>query len=492
MPERSSQASIDYASAGRATLGRDSKIDRGTSYPSLNETDEASQSRGQDDDVHEASGDRQGVSHLPEKDLGGANPPTGSSERQDKFAVEDETVNFKSRSDVEPATAAKFLGLSAGAAAGATLPAAALMTNSRDAKSHTSGETKMTEEAPKVVHNDPQTADARAAPAVPKSRPTPKASSTEHKEPETAQPSHPAVPQRPRKPSSDEIKHTPSIPARPTKERTLSAEKSVPSVPRRPASSTSQKESPQVPSRPTKTMSMPKDVGSKPEPAAKPNVPARPVPGKLAGSSKFAFASTLEAKLKAGPAPTKKKEVEAEEEEEKEKSAEPAKPLADARKGRAKGPQKRKPPTAASIPEESTPTGLSSALHSPVVERGETFISRFGVEMRSMSVQTGVIRITSPAGRMTIMENAGTDYVGQTVVVDSPTSKPQAIPESEQESEIEPISSTVEESKEDVSGISGQTEEEEPASHSKDDESSDLTSEAVDHKTDLEELTVYK
>lgn len=437
MNERASSDTLDYASAARATKARDNKIDRGTSYPSLAEMDEAGQPREQD----HYDGERQGVSHLPEKDLGGANPPTGTSQRQEKFAVEDETVNLKSDDAVEPATAAKFLGLSAGAAAGASLPAAALMTSSRDTKSNTAGETNITEPTPPLIHNRPELDTDKETPAIPQHRPSPKDSVSTDSTAGNRSAEGPVsgIPPRPQKTSGDDAGASPSIPARPA------AEKSLPVVPRRPASSASSKESPQVPSRPAKTNSMPKEGDSKPQPLARPNVPARPVPGKLAGSSKFAFASALEAKLKVGPALPKKKEVEVDQ----AMPEESVKPLVDARKGRAKGPQKRKPPTSASVPEgspsESVDAGkFSTGFASPVCEKGELFVSRFGVEMRSMSVQTGVIKISSPAGSMTVLEGAGTDYVGQTVVVDSPAARSRAIPEFAQSAERTPVSDTVE------------------------------------------------
>lgn len=407
-------------------MGRDDKIDRGTSYPSLNEMEQAENLNAEPDE-------RQGVSHLPGKDLGGANPPTGSSQRQEKFAVEDETAHFKTKDDVEPTTAAKFLGLSSAAAEGATLPAAALMTNSRDAKSGSAGETRFSDAAAPMIHNDPR---ASSGPSIPVHRPAPKFATAPSPEGvEKSQDSQPSAPPRPHKGVSEETKAAPHIPARPS-------DKSQPVVPRRPASSSSTRDLPQIPARPTKTNSMPKDAEDKPATAAKPGIPGRPVPGKLAGSSKFAFASALEAKLKVGPAPLKKKEIDI---PDAPAAEEASKPLTDARKGRAKGPQKRKPPTTATAVVDEGPADsksvddkLSRALGSPICEKGEIFTSRFGVEMRSMSVQTGVIKISSPTGRMTILEGAGTDYVGQTVVVNSQAANPEAMPEPAEETVLDP------------------------------------------------------
>lgn len=351
------------------------------------------------------NGERQGVSDLPEKDLGGANPPVGSSAREDKFKVETETPSFKAKDNVEPATASKFLGLSSAAAVGASVPAAALMTSSRDAKSGTTGENQLGE----LVAGDKSTRAEMAA------------DTALDGEKNAAQKSQPAIPRRPQRASeSVDSKSTPSVPARPSKDdttapttTTTTTNKIAPVVPRRPASSLGSKETPAIPDRPRKTNTAPQEVNVQAPVPTKPSVPARPIPGKFAGKS--AFVSALEAKLKGGPPATKKPE---EPVAEAEKSAEEpsAKPLADARKGRARGPAKRKPVVASSEPGTET----TDRAASPVCEIGGTFTSRFGVEMRSMSCQTGVIKISSPAGKMTVLEGAGTDYVGQTVVVDEP------------------------------------------------------------------------
>lgn len=145
----------------------------------------------------------------------------------------------------------------------------------------------------------------------------------------------------------------PTIPARPTvparpqpAKETSPTDRKAPTIPERPK--------PQVPARPSKpaTKSAEKvpSVGAFPDengntgaseaqqPKAKPPVPARPGGSKIA-ALQAGFLKDLNSKLGLGP--PKAKEAEAEKEEEKEK--EPAKPLEDARKGRAKGPQRRKP-----------------------------------------------------------------------------------------------------------------------------------------------------
>lgn len=436
--EIASNESIDFASAARATLARDNKIERGTSYPSFMEMEAADEANHVSKETETSEGvARQGVSNLPEKDLGGANPPAGSKAREDKFALETETPSFKAKDNVEPATAAKFLGLSSGAAAGASVPAAALMTSERDLKSGSAGETKIAEPVPSgakmpedVIHN----ADAHL-PAVPRTRPARRSTHEEEHAPAR---------------DSDLPAKQPSIPPRPQSDASASKEivstgKSGPAVPRRPASTasnTSAKESPTIPARPSRAGTIPKETAEIKAPIpVKPSVPARPAVGKLAGSSKFAFASALEAKLKGGPPVPKKKE---ESEEREIVSQEPTKPLGDARKGRARGPQKRKPASAVVAPvedEQTTQQKIETLMASPTCEKGEFFISRFGVEMRSMSIQTGVIKIESPAGKVTVMQGAGTEYAGQNVVVDTPTAKPHAISKQEVTINVAPSAS---------------------------------------------------
>ncbi|KAF2813928.1 uncharacterized protein BDZ99DRAFT_410128 [Mytilinidion resinicola] len=138
----------------------------------------------------------------------------------------------------------------------------------------------------------------------------------------------------------------PQIPARPVISAPLAQAKDVspvdkkaPIIPERPK--------PQVPARPAKPLSKSSaekvltvgdSEGAAPAPKAKPAVPARPAGGKIA-ALKAGFMSDLNSRLQLGPQVPKVAEPAKEEEvEEKERA-----PLADARKGRAKGPQRRKP-----------------------------------------------------------------------------------------------------------------------------------------------------
>ncbi|KAF2852870.1 hypothetical protein T440DRAFT_516166 [Plenodomus tracheiphilus IPT5] len=147
----------------------------------------------------------------------------------------------------------------------------------------------------------------------------------------------------------------PSIPARPTKKETASPiDKKAPIIPDRPK--------PHIPVRPSKPSTAssekvptvdPQTESDAPQAKAKPPVPARPASSKIA-ALQAGFLSDLNSKLGLGPQAPKVKEPEPEKEEE-------AAPLQDARKGRAKGPQRRKPaasptPAATITAEVAVPT----------------------------------------------------------------------------------------------------------------------------------------
>jgi len=164
--------------------------------------------------------------------------------------------------------------------------------------------------------------------------------------------SKPEIPQR-----------KPAIPGRP-KPKQLSGDDVKPVV--------SDKPKPQIPARPVKAG--PTSGGAGPAEAAappkqKPAVPARPGVGSKIAALQAGFMADLNNRLKLGPqAPLKKEEPATEEQvEEKEKA-----PLVDARKGRARGPQRRAPAaksaSPAPLPEETeskaaAPTfGFSTAM----------------------------------------------------------------------------------------------------------------------------------
>lgn len=162
----------------------------------------------------------------------------------------------------------------------------------------------------------------------------------------------------------------PTVPARPT--RTKSTESPEMAHPSRPSEKSRQadgasppppiKAKPQIPARPSKPIarnssetvalakvpsdSSAKSSGSDQAVAAKPKppVPSRPVGSKIA-ALQSGFMLDLNKRLQLGPQAPKKEEPAAEVvEEEKEKA-----PLADARKGRARGPARRAPAPATTV-----------------------------------------------------------------------------------------------------------------------------------------------
>lgn len=153
----------------------------------------------------------------------------------------------------------------------------------------------------------------------------------EESKPEETEPEEtkPEVQSQPVK--SPETSAAPSLPERPKPKQTPSDDgvRSRPPV--------SDKPKPQIPPRPSKTGSGDSKDGEFSKP--KPPVPSRPVGGKIA-ALQAGFMSDLNKRLQLGPQAPKKEEPAPQEnlEEEKEKA-----PLADARKGRARGPQRRAP-----------------------------------------------------------------------------------------------------------------------------------------------------
>ncbi|KAI1458086.1 altered inheritance of mitochondria protein 21 [Annulohypoxylon moriforme] len=165
----------------------------------------------------------------------------------------------------------------------------------------------------------------------------------------TATVSTPETPDEPQadetaKPAADNAPQKPAVPARPRKQG--SGDDSKPSIPDRPK--------PQIPVRPSKPVVESK--GPEPVVKTKPAVPARPAGGKIA-ALQAGFMSDLNNRLRLGPQAPKKEEPPTENPvEEKDKT-----PLSDARKGRARGPQRRAPTkTAGSGGTESGPPPVSN------------------------------------------------------------------------------------------------------------------------------------
>lgn len=180
----------------------------------------------------------------------------------------------------------------------------------------------------------------------------------------------PQIPARPARPSklSEEVKATePQVPARPSQisRQVPPADTKVPQIPQRPSANKPpvipDRPKPQIPARPARigrsdsqeNVSLSKTTSkesaesagsakSPPEVKAKPAVPSRPVSANFA-KLRAGFMNDLNSRLQLGPQAPKKEPEPAEEAKEEEKA-----PLADARKGRARGPARRKPqPTAA-------------------------------------------------------------------------------------------------------------------------------------------------
>lgn len=157
----------------------------------------------------------------------------------------------------------------------------------------------------------------------------------------------PEVPARPTEQLPEEAKAVPAIPSRPKPKQTPSddASKQPPSIPDRPK--------PQPPARPVKKFSGDSKDGEAIKPP-KPPVPSRPAGSKIA-ALQAGFMSDLNKRLQLGPqAPKKEELVQEEAAEEKEKA-----PLSDARKSRARGPQRRAPAKATSPVKEPSVSVLS-------------------------------------------------------------------------------------------------------------------------------------
>lgn len=179
----------------------------------------------------------------------------------------------------------------------------------------------------------------------------------------------PEVPPRPTKAAHDEgDAQPPSVPARPPQRlrqvqnaETSPTERKPPSLPDRPK--------PQVPPRPAKPASQEAfedaplerttSVGSTGSDAAaaksKPAVPSRPTGGKIA-ALKAGFMNDLNTRLQLGPQAPKPQEPIVEPEAEEQEKA----PLSDARKGRARGPARRKPAASPSGTSEDATAGRTA------------------------------------------------------------------------------------------------------------------------------------
>lgn len=204
--------------------------------------------------------------------------------------------------------------------------------------------------------------DAQPKPNIP-SRPVNRSKLGEQATEPSVPPIHPDVPARP-------PKRLHQVP--PADAKLSSLEKTTSPVEGKKAPVLPDKPKPQVPTRParkdsadslTKTVSATSagsvgnedttGIKSPPVAKAKPAVPARPIGSNIA-SLRAGFMSDLNKRLQLGPQGPPPKEKESEPEQETEKA-----PLSDARKGRARGPQRRKP---AASPSETGTEALTTSF----------------------------------------------------------------------------------------------------------------------------------
>ncbi|CAG8961251.1 hypothetical protein HYFRA_00013307 [Hymenoscyphus fraxineus] len=180
----------------------------------------------------------------------------------------------------------------------------------------------------------------------------------------------PSIPARPKtklSESSPVDKQPPSIPERPRKFSDSSPPvptKTKPVIPARPSKSSTRESSEHAPLTKVTSNSSTKSIGSDQGAVAKskPPVPSRPVGGKIA-ALQGGFMSDLNKRLQLGPQAPKKEEVVPEETVvEKEKV-----PLADARKGRARGPARRAPAKSSAPAAAITSASASAQQTAPVL-----------------------------------------------------------------------------------------------------------------------------
>ena len=171
----------------------------------------------------------------------------------------------------------------------------------------------------------------------------------------------PTVPTRPVRAKPGTSQDAPVAPSRPLqRDIPIVPDRPKPSVPNRPACALNKE--PSDPTTLTKTTSAGSAKESSPTdgnpalavPKQKPAVPARPAASSKLASIKAGFMSDLNSRLSKGPLPPPKpQQEEAESKDEEDKT-----PLADARKGRARGPARRKPAASPSPASSATQDGI--------------------------------------------------------------------------------------------------------------------------------------
>lgn len=243
--------------------------------------------------------------------------------------------------------------------------------------------------------------------------------------------SKPELPARPTKKTSIDSVEKPMVPSRPKPRQGSGDDKSKPPV--------SDKPKPQLPSRPAKSPSV--EFKDEEAPKSKPPVPKRPAGGKIA-ALQAGFMNDLNQRLQLGPQGPKKEEPSEQEtiEEEKEKA-----PLLDARKGRARGPQRRAPaksPVATSeAPRASVSTltlSLSQSAWSIDPEYGNVVVG--GEEEAEQPLEKSVeqtpaaeeVENTEVPDETTVEQDQAADLIGSPAT-EAKTGVEDAKPETEEE-----------------------------------------------------------
>ena len=229
--------------------------------------------------------------------------------------------------------------------------------------------------------------------------------------------------------STDGTKETSPIEAR---KGPMIPDRPKPQVPPRPAKSSSKDsaEGETSPTSSTMEQGTTKSGFASPPPVTKtkPSVPARPAGSKIA-ALQAGFMSDLNNRLKLGPQAPPKVEEPALEEKEEEKA-----PLSDARKGRARGPARRKP--AASPGATAEPMKAVTSAFSMIEPFTVWTIADDGVldvvhakRDQSKSVQTDVTELAAQQSSMSISSNSAEE-------VDQPTFPPSPVGTTEKSSDM--------------------------------------------------------
>lgn len=228
--------------------------------------------------------------------------------------------------------------------------------------------------------------------------------------------------------SPDVTKAVPIIPSRPSRSKPGSEssskspeDKKAPVIPDRPK--------PKVPERPSKPLQrgsaeevpLAKSTSAEDREAPtvakiKPTVPARPPSNKIA-ALQAGFMKDLNQRLQLGPQAPKKEEPPKEAaEEEKEKA-----PLVDARKGRARGPQRRKPGVSPSAAGEEKPKAVRFEISKMVTvfEIGEDGAVKVSLAQTAKEVED-LAKAVDPVAEKTEEEGTVTDKVSEEEAVASP------------------------------------------------------------------------